>query len=191
MFNELVTKNRSVRGFDAEVPIKREDMMEIINCARFTASGINKQPLKFVLINEKAKNSIIKENINFGGLLPELNLPYGGEEPPAYIIICHDLNIAPDTESILIDVGIAAQTISLKAVEMGLNTCMIGSFKKGIIEKKLDLPDNIICKLVIAIGKSKEKIEIIEIEDGDSTAYYRKDNIHYVPKRKLEDIVIE
>lgn len=41
--------------------------------------------------------------------------------------------------------------------------------------------------LVIA----NEKVVLTEIEDGESTKYYRDENdVHYVPKRKLKDIII-
>ena len=44
---------------------------------------------------------------------------------------------------------------------------------------------------IIALGKPAEEIVIKEIENGESTKYYRDENdIHYVPKRKLKDILI-
>ena len=45
--------------------------------------------------------------------------------------------------------------------------------------------------LIVAIGRPDEKIVLTEIENGQSTKYYRDEqDVHYVPKRKLEDIVI-
>ena len=46
--------------------------------------------------------------------------------------------------------------------------------------------------LIVAFGKPAEKIVIKEIEEGENIAYYRDENdVHYVPKRKLEDIIIK
>jgi len=43
----------------------------------------------------------------------------------------------------------------------------------------------------VAVGKPDEEIVIREIEKGESTKYYRDENdVHYVPKRKLEDILL-
>ena len=40
-------------------------------------------------------------------------------------------------------------------------------------------------------GKPDEKIVLTEVSSGESIKYYRDDqDVHYVPKRKLEDIVI-
>lgn len=45
--------------------------------------------------------------------------------------------------------------------------------------------------LIVAIGKPDEKIILTEIADGDSVAYYRdEDDVHYVPKRRLEDLLL-
>jgi hypothetical protein len=44
---------------------------------------------------------------------------------------------------------------------------------------------------VIAIGKSAEKIKLVDNnEDGDRT-YYREGGIHYVPKVVIEDLIIK
>ena len=41
-------------------------------------------------------------------------------------------------------------------------------------------------------GKPAEKIVIKEIEEGEDIAYYRDENdVHYVPKRKLSDIILK
>ena len=45
---------------------------------------------------------------------------------------------------------------------------------------------------MIALGKSIEDIRIVEIEEGESTDYYRDENgVHYVPKRRLDDVIVE
>lgn len=42
------------------------------------------------------------------------------------------------------------------------------------------------------IWQAGRKIVIKEIEEGENIAYYRDENdVHYVPKRKLEDIIIK
>ena len=43
-----------------------------------------------------------------------------------------------------------------------------------------------------ALGKPAEKIVIKEINEGEDIAYYRDENdVHYVPKRKLADIILK
>ena len=45
--------------------------------------------------------------------------------------------------------------------------------------------------LVIAVGKSAEKIQIVDINAGDDHSYYREDGVHYVPKVVVDDLIIE
>jgi nitroreductase len=79
----------------------------------------------------------------------------------------------------------------LGAVEKGLGGCMLGNFDKEELNKALSLPETMSPQLIIAIGKPDEKVVLVDTSDDGSTKYYRDENdIHYVPKRKLEDILI-
>ena len=191
MLRDLVTANRSCRGFDRSRKIKREELLEMVDLARVTASAINKQPLKYFISNEDIITDKITDLVSFGGLLKELNLPYKGEEPPAYIVICHDKSIVEERPIFMYEAGISAQTIGLKATEMGLAICIMGGIDPKKVKEELFLPDEMEVKLIIAVGKSLEKAEIKEVESGESVKYYRdNDGVHIVPKRKLEDIII-
>ena len=89
------------------------------------------------------------------------------------------------------DIGIVAQTMLLAAVENGLGGCMIGNFSAVELKKVLGLPENLAPMLVVAIGKPDEEIVLTEIAGGESVDYYRDEHdVHYVPKRRLEDLVI-
>lgn len=192
MFKDLVKRNRSVRGFDNSRKVTREEMMDMVDSARLTASSVNLQPLKYVIVNDEENVAKVNSEIAFGRKLPELHLPFPGTEPVAFIIICQDEDISKSENAFLKDVGIAAQTITLAAAEKDLGACMIGNFIPSKLSKKIGLSEKIWPILVIAIGKSIEDIKIIEISNGDSTDYYRDENgTHYVPKRKLKDIVVE
>lgn len=68
---------------------------------------------------------------------------------------------------------------------------MIGSFGAGSLKTELNLPDNLAPLLVVAVGEPAETVELVEIGQGESTNYYRDEkDVHYVPKRRLEDIVV-
>lgn len=191
MLKDLIQANRSCRGYDRSRAVKEEELREMVDCARLSASSVNKQPLKFCLIYEEPLLSSFHAQVKLGGLLPELNLPKAGEEPAAYIAICHDLNIAGNAQPFLKDVGIAAQSITLAAAEMGLAACMIGNFVPEKVASALGLADNLVVQLVISIGKGKEEIRLLEVEEGGSTAYYRDEaGVHCVPKRRLEDVIL-
>ncbi len=89
------------------------------------------------------------------------------------------------------DCGIAAQSILLGAVEKGLGGCMLGAIKKDLLKKNLKIPKRYKILLVIALGRPKEKI-VIEGLKADGIKYYRdKKGTHHVPKRPLDEVIIE
>ena len=87
------------------------------------------------------------------------------------------------------DLGIATQTILLRAVEMGLNGLCIAAFDKEKVREALHI--TVAPQLVLAIGRSAERIEVVEIDEGESQSYYRENGTHFVPKIKLEDLIIK
>lgn len=191
MLKDLVRQNRSYRGYDESRRVTEDELREMVDCARLSASSVNMQPLKYYLAWEKEEVNRIQKLTAWARGLPEMNLPHEGMCPTAFIVICQDTGIAESLARFQKDVGIAAQTILLAAVEMGLGGCMIGNFQAGSVKEALGLAENLAPLLIVAIGKPAEKIVLTEAQEGESVAYYRdEDDVHYVPKRRLEDIII-
>lgn len=191
MIKDLIKKNRSVRGYDNSRDVTIEELREMVDCARLSASSVNMQPLKYILVNTVDGKARVLKQVSFAAKLSTLKLPHRGSEPMAYIVICQDEQISKSETGFLRDVGIAAQSITLAATELGLGACMLGYFSPDKLRQALDLSENLKPQLVISLGKSVEDIRIVEIEEGESTDYYRDEaGIHYVPKRKLDDLII-
>jgi hypothetical protein len=123
--------------------------------------------------------------VKLGAALPEEHLPHPGEEPSAYIVVC---SVVPENRIVDMDLGIAAQSILLKATEMGLGGIFILNFKPDAVQQALDLPMKPLA--VLGIGKPAESIFLMPCRAGDPLDYYRKEGVHYVPKIKVEDLII-
>ncbi|WP_273136605.1 nitroreductase family protein [Mogibacterium diversum] len=191
MIKDLIKKNRSVRGYDNSRDVTIEELREMVDCARLSASSVNMQPLKYILVNTVDGKARVLKQVSFAAKLSTLKLPHRGSEPMAYIVICQDEQISKSETGFLRDVGIAAQSITLAATELGLGACMLGYFSPDKLRQALYLSENLKPQLVISLGKSVEDIRIVDIEEGESTDYYRDEaGIHYVPKRKLDDVII-
>ena len=183
----LMEKNRSYRGYDQSFVVKRDMLERIVAVNTKIASAKNQQVLRFKLVTKETGADIIVQNMKLGGLLPELHLPYPGTEPEAFIIIC---STVPETKFVDIDLGIAAQSMLLKATEMGLNGIMIGAFNKAKITEAFNLPYEPL--LILAIGKGNEKIKLQPVDASDKLAYYRDENgVQFVPKIRWEQLVLE
>ena len=188
MLKDLVKQNRSYRSFDGSFEITRETLLDLVDCARFTPSSINMQPFRYFLSYKPETNDIIYPLTAWARLLPGFEGPAEGHRPTAYIIVCTDTTIGPETR-FRTDVGIVSQTIMLAAAEKGFGGCMIGNYNPKKVSEALNLPENLVPSLILALGKPDETIIMTELEKGGNARYYRDENgQHYVPKRKLEDI---
>lgn len=120
MLKDLVLKNRSYRGFNPNRPVTFEELTDMVDCARLTASTVNIQPMKYYLAWQKEQTDKILPCIKFAKALANIQLPHPGTKPTAYIVILLDKSISDNVARYQRDYGIAAQTILLRAAEMGL-----------------------------------------------------------------------
>jgi nitroreductase len=185
---ELVSKNRSYRRFDEEYKIEYKTLESLINLARLSASGANRQPLKFLICNTSDHCEKIFPTLSWAGYLTEWPGPAKGERPTAYLIILGDKNI---TDSFGIDHGIAAQSIMLGAAEAGIGGCMISSVKRDELMEELRIPENFEILLVLALGRPVEKVIVDEAKEGDIKYWRDASKTHHVPKRSLNELIVK
>lgn len=191
MFLDLVKQARSHRGFRQDRKVTRQELEHLVECARFTPAARNDQVLKYYLAEKPETVAAIQPLTKWAGALAELHLPRKGAEPVAYIVICLDGSLAENPAPYQRDVGIVAQTMLLAAAEMGLNGCMIGSFAAGELREKLGLPEVIKPQLLLALGEGTDRIVMTDVGEDGSTTYYRDaEDTHYVPKRTLEQLIL-
>lgn len=188
MIRELLIKERSYRSFDPSVSVSNETLLSFLEGVRLTPSTRNLQALKFKVCTEKVDRDAMLASTGWAKSLA-IELPPKGHEPAAYIIICLDTSIA-SADIMYRDVGIAAQTIMLSAVEAGLGGCMLGSFVPEEVSKYFAFPEHIVPKLVIALGKPDEACLVEDSIEGNVTYYRDENNVHHVPKRTLEEILL-
>lgn len=189
MLNDLVSRCRSYRRFYEEERIGEDALKELVELARLTPSTANSQALKFRLVSSEEECGKIFPYLAWAGALPDWPGPVEGERPSGYIVVCCDLALGKNK---LWDDGIAAQTIMLGAVEKGYGGCVIASFKREETAKALGIdPSLYSLDLVLALGKPKETVKVVPLKADGDVRYYRDENqVHYVPKRALEEIIL-
>jgi len=185
---DLILKTRSYRRFDESHHIDAKIIENLIDLARLSASGANRQPLKYLFFNNPEDNIRIFPSIAWAGYLKDWPGPVKGERPSGYIIILGDKSI---TDQFGVDHGIAAQSIMLGATENGLGGCMISSVKREELQDELKIPDKYEILLVLALGKPVEKVMIEDVKDGDVKYWRDNEKNHHVPKRNLDDLIIK
>ena len=187
MLIDLLKKSRSYRRFDATRRIDDMALRSFIEGARYTPSGANLQKLRFVCITDDARCDSMFSTLKFAGYLKEWSGPQVHERPVAYIVICSDGELNTLTA---IDLGISAEAIVLSAMEQGIGACMFRSYSSDTVSELIKT-ENMIPHLVIAFGYPTENVEVVDMVDGDVKYYRDAEDNHIVPKRTLDELIID
>ena len=187
MISQLIGKTRSYRRFWQAQPVEITTLKELVGLARLGGSARNMQPLKYLLVNSPAQNTKIFPHLGWAGYLKDWPGPEEGERPAAYIICLLDTRLSNEAEC---DLGIATQNILLGAIAQGLGGCRIATFSNEL-KSTLNIADHLQILLVLALGKPKEKVALQDSgPDGDIKYWRDATQIHHVPKRSLEEIIL-
>jgi nitroreductase len=188
MLRDLILKNRSYRRFYQNEKISVDQLRGWVDLARHSASARNAQSLKYILSTDEMFNAQIFAQLGWAGYLTNWKGPEEGERPSAYIVLLNDTILSGNY---FCDDGIALQSILLGATEAGYGGCIIHSVNRNNLRELLQLPEQFEILYVLALGKPKETVVIDELE-GDRIKYWRDENqVHHVPKRRLDDIILE
>jgi nitroreductase len=193
MIEDLVRKTRTVRRFQEEREIEPAFLQRLVGLARLGGSARNGQVLKYMVITGKTLRQQLFPLLGWAGYLQDWPGPAEGERPPAYVLclLDNDLLHGAETEAHC-DLGIATQNLLLGAVEQGVFGCRIGAFAPGKVQELLGLDGRYRVLLVVALGYPVESVVLEEVGPGGDIRYWHgQQGVHHVPKRRLEEILME
>ncbi len=187
---ELMAGRRTYRRFEQR-EISGEIVEEILVAARLASSAANKQPLSYVVIQDKEKVDKVFGYTRWAGYLsPEQGQPKAEEQPVLFIGVVENLDINRDCDT---DAGLAIGNMTLAAWNHGVGSCIIGACNKAVLSEIFGLTENQKLHSVIAFGYPSHTSRITDVEvadDAEAIKYYLDENRDYVvPKRKLSDVV--
>ncbi len=167
-FDEFVRGRRSIRSYKKK-KIPHEDLARLVDLARYAPTGGNKQDVEILIIEDEKRNArISKLTAAFIAKLYPPPKTEGDEEVPPQrpdpvfykapaVMIFHQPKNSGKTDSV-----IAAQTVVLAAMTLGLGTCYIGFLEhawhnSAEVRKEVDLPDDHTIGSVLILGYPKQK----------------------------------
>jgi len=187
-FEELIIRNRSYRRFDESKRVDAQTLRALVDIARRTPSAANRQPLKYVLVHEPEACARLFPHLAWAGALRDWDGPAEGERPAAYVLVLCDKAVAAEAGC---DHGIACQSMLLAAAERGLGGCMIGSIRREAVREAFAIPNSFEILLVVALGTPAERCVLEEARPGGDVTYWRDaDGVHHVPKRPLDEVIL-
>lgn len=154
-FSKLIEVRRSVRGYDAEKKVTKEQVEEILKKAQLAPSWKNTQTGKYyvVLPGEKL------EKVRAAGL-PEFNQKNSSNA--ALIVTAYEKEVAGFINGEAAnevgdswgayDLGLQNSYFVLAAADAGLDTLIMGIRNEAALREELNIPDSEAIVSVIAIG---------------------------------------
>jgi nitroreductase len=146
---EAIRSRQSVREY-ADRPVEKQKIEAVVEAARLAPSAGNRQEWRFVIVTDSTNRK--KMSKAAAGQLFVGNAP-------CILACCADTDYHEMRCGQLcypIDVAIAIDHITLRAVELGLGSCWIGAFYEDEVKKLLKIPDNIKVVELLTLGYPKE-----------------------------------
>ena len=140
-----IQTRRSVRSY-TDRPIEEEKLQAVLEAARLAPSARNMQEWKFVVVRDPATRQQLAKAAKdqaFVGQAPAVIAACA--TAPDYVMSCGN-------PASLIDLAIAVDHMTLKAVEEGLGTCWIGAFDQNRVKTILGAPENVNIVVLLPIG---------------------------------------
>jgi len=156
---EALLKRRSIRRFTEDV-VTDEELAQIFDTVRWSPSWGNTQVWEFVVVRERELIHKLTETYRMEkGTNPATNCSRAAS---ALIVVCAKTGVSGcygGKEStkfsnwFMFDLGIATQTLCLKAHEMGLGTVVVGLLDHDACKQLIALPDGYEAVAVLPIGR--------------------------------------
>lgn len=146
---DLVKNRRSVRKYTDRAP-RGEDIENILEAGRWAPSGLNNQPWKFLVTEDRDTKDGLAGFTESGAVI---------KSAAAVICVYLDKDAGYNRDKDIMAIGACIQNMLLRAESLGLGACWLGEIlnrKKGA-EKYLKAGRGYELMAVIAIGYPAEK----------------------------------
>ncbi len=147
----IIKGRRSIRSWEPE-EITGDMFEELVNSARFAPSSCNRQPIFFLLTNDREKIRLLSEVRKQGFV----------RNAPSCILVLVNTEIYDEKEigyTPFLDAGAAIENLLLRAHSLGLGACWVNFGQREVPESKRDsvriafqIPDNYHLISIIPIG---------------------------------------
>jgi nitroreductase len=153
-FLKLSASRVSCRDYKPDA-VPKEAIEKCLEAARLAPSACNKQPWRFIVVQDRAKLDAICGK----ALLPGLPMPWL-KKAPVIVALCSQRSVethwlAPLLSGVqydLLDCGIAGEHFILAAQAQGLGSCWIGWFRPGPLKRILEIPRTLKPLSLISLG---------------------------------------
>ncbi len=147
--NEIIATRRSPRSFDETAVIADQDLLGILEAARWAPSAFNGQPWRFIV--GKRGDELFKQVMSSLG---QFNQSWAQRSSALVLVAAKttksDGSVHADYQ---FDCGLAVGQLVIETHHRGLIAHQMTGFDKEIAQRELSVPAELVPVVVIAIGK--------------------------------------
>ena len=170
-FNDVLKLRHSCRNY-SDKEIDGEILEEILTAGRFAPSAQNRQPWRYIIIDDK---ELIRKTA-FHSIVGSVN--FFIKDAPIIIVACGDTDASltfNKQEYYLVDVALSFQQMMLAAWNHGIGSCWLAAFDEKALKKLLNVPENFRIVGLSPFGYPKEKNLYTKIVDFIAKRGQRKE----------------
>lgn len=149
--HDLIARRWSGRAFDAAKPVSREQILSLLEAARWAPSCYGDEPWRFIVWDKNSDRAAWEKAF---GCLVEWNRNWVKNAPVLVLVTAASLfrkNGEPNRWG-QYDTGAAAENLCLQAVAMGLMAHQMGGFDENQVRAAFAVPAQFACMAMIAVG---------------------------------------
>lgn len=149
--NETIANRWSGRAYDASLEVSHEQIMALLEAARWAPSCFGNQPWRFIVWNKNADAKAWQQAFD---CLAASNQTWV-KDVPVLMLVCADTlfnhNQQPNRWA-QYDTGAAAENVCLQATSMGLMAHQLGGFNAESASATFEIPAQFIPMAMLSIG---------------------------------------
>lgn len=149
--NETIANRWSGRAYDSNQPVTREQMIALLEAARWAPSCFGDQPWRFIVWNKNTDTHTWQQALD---CLAPSNQTWA-KDAPLLILVCADSVFNHNQQAnrwAQYDTGAAAENLCLQATSMGLMAHQMGGFNADLVREKFNIPSQFTPMAMVSVG---------------------------------------
>jgi nitroreductase len=143
---DLILSRRSIRRYETK-EIPEEVLHQILEAGRQAPSAANRQPIRFVVVNDHDILKILCDNL----------ITHFVKRAPVAIVGCADVKSLLTGKWAVVDATIAMENMVIAAWTLGIGSCWIGACNEEKVKELLKIPDKWKVVALVTLGYPAEQ----------------------------------
>ena len=148
--HDIIARRWSPRAYDASKPVRREQLIALLEAARWAPSCYGDEPWRFIVWDRNHDAAAFQKGFD---CLGEFNQGWVKNAPVLMVVLASDkFRKGTLNRWGQFDAGAAAENLYLQAVALGLVAHPMGGFDADKVQQVFNVPQGFVPMAMIAVG---------------------------------------